>query len=798
MNTFMAILLITVFAYALTAAEFTGAINVDRSPSGNTGRDGREFITIYEEDFENGADDWEHYDASSTDGWLEAWHISPAGAYSGNSWWMGDEELGGYTDHRYLVLDTPEITLSALDPTLSFMFSLCCENPGGEPPYNAWDGANVRISTDGGNTWEVISGLPAYNGDSFYSFGYVFDEGEGIPGWGSLTEWVNWTSASFDLSAYNGQEVKIRFAFASDTVYNTIDDENMFGFRIDNIVIDTAEGTFESDGDGAQGDMQMIPGHGVSAVGDLWHIYEDSEAPSGTHAMGCFDDSSNTYLPDMDDYIISPEFYLPEEGRFYWNVHVQTMLDVGGTYPDRDYLHFEICSQIPNGDWTPWYNISCPTGSASGTEVFYWESTSEWTLFTDVWEEWLSSITMLAGRNIKFRFGLHSNETDEPVPGGFRIDDLIVIQEIYAGPPPENLIAMVNPLNEVEISWDPVNSPDREVTGYNIWRTNVSGEDYENIGTIDPLLTPYFLDEDPVEGSWNYYVVTALFDGVDGEGSNEAADYVMSSSDTELAYDDGTCEEGINVGIAQYMAVRFITPSPTEIVLNYIRFYIETLNTGQVVFRIFEDDNGHPGDQVAQFLITPDEMHTGWNTVEIPPDQINTFADGCFFISILEMPNLSAIGKDTDNSGNSWITTGPDRVWEELTDGNIMIRAIIFYENQDTEPVEIMPSAIALNVYPNPFNPETTISFSTTTSLRGTTTWQAEGTENTELSIYNVKGQKVRQWTMDDGQWMMNGGRRSVVWDGKDDAGKVVSGGIYFILLKTETFTQTRKVVLLK
>jgi len=46
--------------------------------------------------------------------------------------------------------------------------------------------------------------------------------------------------------------------------------------------------------------------------------------------------------------------------------------------------------------------------------------------------------------------------------------------------------------------------------------------------------------------------------------------------------------------------------------------------------------------------------------------------------------------------------------------------------------------------YPNPFNPETTIYFSTTTNLRGTTAWQAEGTENTEIIIYNIKGERIR------------------------------------------------------
>jgi len=94
----------------------------------------RDFITIISEDFENGAEDWETFDETGISDWIEYWHLSTTGAYEGNSWWMGDEELGGYTDHRYLVLDTPELVLADENPELHFWFSLCCEDVGGDPP----------------------------------------------------------------------------------------------------------------------------------------------------------------------------------------------------------------------------------------------------------------------------------------------------------------------------------------------------------------------------------------------------------------------------------------------------------------------------------------------------------------------------------------------------------------------------------------------------------------------------------------------------------------------------------------
>ena len=72
--------------------------------------------------------------------------------------------------------------------------------------------------------------------------------------------------------------------------------------------------------------------------------------------------------------------------------------------------------------------------------------------------------------------------------------------------------------------------------------------------------------------------------------------------------------------------------------------------------------------------------------------------------------------------------------------------------------------------YPNPFNPTTTISFELNT----------ENTEHTELTIYNLKGQKVKQLISDQ----LSAGEHSVVWDGRDENNQPVGSGIYFYKLK--------------
>ncbi|MCF7912251.1 MAG: T9SS type A sorting domain-containing protein [Candidatus Cloacimonetes bacterium] len=728
----------------------------------------RDWIPLYSEDFEDGAEDWEHYDATGVSDWNEFWHLSDTGAYSGNSWWMGDEELGGYIDNRYLVLDTPEFILAEDSPELNFMFSLSCEDIGGDPPYNAWDGANVRISTNGGNTWTPIEGTPEYNGTSFYSFGYVFDEGIGVPGWASNTEWVNWTAANFDLSEYAGESVMLRFAFASDVAYNTLDDPDMFGIRLDNIEVDTIDGIFLSNGDGAAGDEQMQPGYGNIITGDLWHIYEDTSAPSPDQAIGCFADSSGTYLPGMLDYIITPVIFLPESGIYRWDVNFKMLLEQNTIFPESDYPIVRIQTQIPGEAWSYWNDISY-------WATWMWDNDyPEWTLFSETWPE-SSNISEYAGRNIRIRFGLHSNDSNEPVPGGIMLDDFYIFEEYFAGPPPENLTAEVNDFLQVVLNWDALEN-ERDFTGYNIWRSDISGEDYEMLGIIDPMDEPFYTDFYP-DIYWNHYVVTGIFDGEDGEQSNEASAYVISEDDLDLGYDDGSCEMGLNVGTANFMGVKFSPSYPTERMLYHLSLYIETMDSGQFVFRIYDEENGVPAEQLAQFNVTPGDLVQGWNTLDIPEENWENlhFTAGSFYITIFEMAHLSAIGVDTDSYGHSYTGNSPEEL-QEYTAGNIMIRAIMTGGPEQNNDEDIIHSQ-NLNVYPNPFNPETAIDY------------YLDKEVDVNISIYNIKGQKVEVLV----DKLQGSGHHQVIWSAEKYA-----GGIYLLNYRSENRQETKKLIYLK
>ena len=89
--------------------------------------------------------------------------------------------------------------------------------------------------------------------------------------------------------------------------------------------------------------------------------------------------------------------------------------------------------------------------------------------------------------------------------------------------------------------------------------------------------------------------------------------------------------------------------------------------------------------------------------------------------------------------------------------------------------------------YPNPFNPDligTTIYFTT------------ETTKDTEIIIYNIKGQKIKTFQIAQSE-IHN--PNYVVWDGNDNLGRKLSNGIYLYQLKIgSNIIDTKKCLLMK
>jgi hypothetical protein len=110
---------------------------------------------------------------------------------------------------------------------------------------------------------------------------------------------------------------------------------------------------------------------------------------------------------------------------------------------------------------------------------------------------------------------------------------------------------------------------------------------------------------------------------------------------------------------------------------------------------------------------------------------------------------------------------------------------LVWLGNQPPEPVAASRTGVykLSQNYPNPFNPRTTIKF------------QVKDLAPVTLKIYNVRGQLVKTLVNDT---VTPNITHAVDWDGRNNAGQQVSSGVYFYKLVTNSFRQTKKMVLLK
>jgi len=84
--------------------------------------------------------------------------------------------------------------------------------------------------------------------------------------------------------------------------------------------------------------------------------------------------------------------------------------------------------------------------------------------------------------------------------------------------------------------------------------------------------------------------------------------------------------------------------------------------------------------------------------------------------------------------------------------------------------------------FPNPFNPTTTLAFS------------LKDTREVNLTVFDVAGRRVRELVNEK----RSQGAYRVVWDGRSDSGSTVASGVYFYKLVAGSFTETKKMTILK
>jgi len=151
----------------------------------------------------------------STGAW--EWGEPTAGginAYSGVNVWATNLD-GYYSNSANWYLDSPEF-LVPNNSSLLFYHYYEFEVTSGI----LYDGGNVKISTDGGTTFNLITPLEGYDGTI---------SALGEPGFGGSTD--DWELVEFDISSYSGEDAFIRWLFKSDN------SDTELGWYIDDVAV---------------------------------------------------------------------------------------------------------------------------------------------------------------------------------------------------------------------------------------------------------------------------------------------------------------------------------------------------------------------------------------------------------------------------------------------------------------------------------------------------------------------------------------------------------------------------------
>ena len=103
---------------------------------------------------------------------------------------------------------------------------------------------------------------------------------------------------------------------------------------------------------------------------------------------------------------------------------------------------------------------------------------------------------------------------------------------------------------------------------------------------------------------------------------------------------------------------------------------------------------------------------------------------------------------------------------------------VTYIDNEIIEP----PSTFHITAYPNPFNPNVSI------------TIYLKASSVLKVTIFNILGEKVK--TMFNNY--LNNGTHSFEWDGRNDSNQHLPSGSYIVVVQSETQLQSLKITFLK
>jgi hypothetical protein len=670
------------------------------------------------------------------------------------------------------------------------------ENPSSYPPYDGWDGFNIRVSTNNGSSWTILTNQqvePDYTCNYLYGFGFQHGEGPNIPGYAGHSN--GWTLVTANLSAYVGQTIRIRFAFASDLNTSTQTNPNFFCWQIDEIrVFNGATPLFYNNGEDSTGflNRNLVP-----IGGDLWHVETWGGAPSPTHMLRCGIPGGN-YNPNMRDAVESPYIDLRSYSTGIVTGDFMVMGDISDQqpYPNCDFWSV----QISPDSGSRWFNVTNPWGDSSGTNFVYINVPATWSSFVQTYAEANLDFTPYLGYVCQFRVVLES-DADQPTGIGLLIDD---VQIDYANVMPIDCgcTALHIPFptsvgfqTHGHATFTNLGTTDQSSVPA---RWQVQGSSLQHLTPdfillIGQSLTKNFNWTPTAAGTYWHKAWTDLSN--DQNRANDTLTImnveVMPQNQWILGYDNRIAAFSMNYQTGQGAACRF-TPSADGIGgtfdVHQARFLFSSAQTGTHYIRlhVYEGSTSEvPGSQIISSSITvgQNELNPVWKTVDLSgiPALQNRTANFWFWLEVTTAGSgerYPEIMGDSQVWGDSHFFVY-DSSYAQPSTYDYMIRALVEPTlGVADQPIELIPGAFELSQnYPNPFNPATTIQFHLPFAIPMT------------LKIYNLMGQEVA--TLID--QTLAAGTHQVEFDAKE-----LSSGIYFYQIQAGAFRDMKKMVLLK
>ncbi len=348
------------------------------------------------------------------------------------------------------------------------------------------------------------------------------------------------------------------------------------------------------------------------------------------------------------------------------------------------------------------------------------------------------------------------------------------------------------------------------LTGNSIWEFYAPGPKFSVLGIED---ANYDGQPDVIGGASNLYESQGIVYGIDGETGNEIWSYDVSGSSVWALEQTSHCNwNGVKEIIAGDFSGNYYCIEPadgseiwngnigTAIILRFIK--LDDINEDSfpdfcIAHSGFHNAlviDGFTGDQIWSQPVADQP----WNAARIPDisgDGINDLLVGTLFNNnygyFLNGVDGSEIGSVSIGTPVDAIASIPDITnddsWEMVCGGrNGTVICISGGEVVSHSPNISIPDptniAELVGNFPNPFNPETSISFNLKKDSKVT------------LKIFNIKGQLIR--TLINAQ--LSASPYSVVWNGKNDNGNHVSSGVYLYRLQADTQLSVKKCILLK